>query len=426
MSSATLRLDIDEIMPGVIADRRYLHENPELSFKETKTAAFVAERIRSLGVDDVRTGIGGNGVTGLIRGTGKGPGADRVVMVRADMDALPIHEATTHGFASTVPGVMHACGHDAHTSMLLGLTRVLIDRRDTFAGTVKVLFQPAEELPPGGAIGMIRDGALEDPRVDAVLGLHVAAEIPAGKIGIRPGPSSASGDQFTIHIKGKGGHAARPQAAVDPVAVGSQIVTALQSLVSRETDPIASGVVSVTAFLAGEAFNVIPDTAELRGTIRTLDPDVRDHLEQRLKDVAIGIGTAMRAEVEIDYLRGYPSVINDQAMFELVREAAITAVGADEVIDLPPTMGGEDFSYFSLERPGMFFMVGVQNEEKGIVWPHHHPKFDLDEEGMAPGIATMANSVLLFLSAVLARPKASQRAASPTWAPAEKTGSGWS
>jgi amidohydrolase len=397
LSTATLQSDIDEMIPGVIADRRYLHENPELSFQETQTAAFVAERLVGLGVEDVRTGIGGNGITGLIRGTGSGPGGERVVMVRADMDALPIHEENDHGFASKVPGVMHACGHDAHTSMLLGLTRVLLDRRDTFAGTVKVLFQPAEELPPGGAVGMIRDGALENPHVDAVLGLHVASELPTGTIGTRAGAASASGDQFTITIQGKGGHAARPHHAVDPVVIGSQIVSALQALVSRETDPIASGVVSVTAFLAGEAFNVSPDSAELRGTVRTLDPAVRDHLERRLHEVATGMGEAMGAKVEVDYLRGYPSVINDPKMVELVREAAISAVGEDLFQELPPMMGGEDFSYFALERRGCFFMVGVRNEERGITWPHHHPRFDLDEDGMAAGIATMANTVLLYL-----------------------------
>ncbi len=393
----TFSEDIDEIMPGVIADRRHLHAHPELSFQESETARFVAERLASLGVEDIRTGVGGNGVTGLIRGSGSGPGADRVVAVRADMDALPILEENDEEYASTVPGVMHACGHDAHTSMLLGLARVLLDRQHDFAGTVKLLFQPAEELPPGGAIGMIRDGALEDPHVDAVLGLHVASEIPAGKVGVRAGPSSASGDQFTVRIQGKGGHAARPQNAVDPVVVGAQVVTALQTLVSRNTDPVESGVVSVTAFLAGEAFNIIPDTAELRGTIRTLNGDVREVLERRLIETAAGIGEAMRAEVEVDYLRGYPSVINDAAMYAIVRDAAVEAVGEEQVMELPPTMGGEDFAYFSLERPAFFFMVGVRNEERGIVWPHHHPRFDIDEEGMAPGIATMGLAVMNYL-----------------------------
>ncbi len=396
-TSTSFRDDIDEIMPGVIADRRHLHAHPELSFEETETARFVAERLASLGVEDIRTGVGGNGVTSFIRGTGAGAGGSRVVAVRADMDALPILEENDEEYVSNVPGVMHACGHDAHTSMLLGLARVLIDRRSSFAGTVKLLFQPAEELPPGGAIGMIRDGALEDPHVDAVLGLHVASDIPAGKIGVREGSASASGDQFTIRIQGKGGHAARPQSTVDPVVVGAQIVNALQSLVSRNTDPVESGVVSVTAFVAGEAFNVIPDTAELRGTIRTLNGDVRDLLERRLNETATGIGESMRAEVEVDYVRGYPSVINDSAMYHLVREAAIDAVGDGRVMELPASMGGEDFSYFSMERPACFFMVGTRNEDRGIVWPHHHPRFDIEEEGMAPGVATMGLAVLKYL-----------------------------
>jgi amidohydrolase len=388
--------EVDEIMPGVIADRRFLHEHPELSFQETATSRFVHERLQALGVEDLRTGIGGNGITGLIRGTGSGPGGERVVLVRADMDALPILEENEVEYKSANPGVMHACGHNAHTSMLLGLVRLLVDRRNEFAGTVKVLFQPAEELPPGGAVGMIRDGALENPRVDVVLGLHVAAELPAGKIGLRQGAGSASGDLFTIRIQGKGGHAARPQNAVDPVVVGSQIVTALQSLISRNLDPIEAGVVSVTAFLAGEAFNVIPDSAELRGTVRTLKAEVRDLLERRLRKTATGIGEALGANVEVDYKRGYPSIVNDDRLGEIVRAAATAAVGAGNVIDQPAMMAGEDFAYFTLERPGYFFNVGTRNEGRGITWPHHHPRFDIEEEGMAPGIATMGLAAMAY------------------------------
>jgi amidohydrolase len=391
---AEFRKDVEEILPGVIADRRHLHENPELAFEEYETSRFVAERLASLGVEDIRTGIGGTGVTGLIRG---GRGEGKVVMVRADMDALPILEENEVDYKSARPGVMHACGHDAHTAMLLGLTRLLVDRRAEFAGTVKVLFQPAEEVPPGGAIGMIRDGALEDPHVDAVLGLHVSSETPAGKIAMRAGAGSASSDRFRITIKGKGGHAASPHEAVDPIVIGSQIVLAFQALVSRETDPIAAAVVSTTAFIAGEAFNVIPDTAELRGTVRTLDQDVRETLERRLVEVASGIGKAGGAEVVADFIRGYPGIVNDAAMTGMVRQAAIDAVGEDNVIESPIGMGGEDFAYFSLERPGCFFNVGTRNEDRGIVWGHHHPKFDVEEEGMSAGIATMGNAVLSYL-----------------------------
>ncbi len=388
------RKDVEEILPGVVADRRHLHEHPELAFEEYETSKFVSERLASLGVEDLKTGVGGTGVTGLIHG-GKGDG--KVVMVRADMDALPILEENDVAYKSTKPGVMHACGHDAHTAMLLGLTRLLMDVRSEFAGTVKVLFQPAEEVPPGGAIGMIEDGALENPRVDAVLGLHVSSETQAGKIGMRSGSGSASSDRFRITVKGKGGHAASPHQAVDPVVIGSQIVLAFQTLVSRETNPIDSAVVSTTAFIAGEAFNVIPDTAELRGTVRTLDQDVREHLEKRLTEIAAGIGKAGGAEVVVDFIRGYPGIVNDPEMTDLVRNAAIASVGEDNVIESPISMGGEDFSYFSLERPGCFFNVGTRNEERGIVWGHHHPRFDVEEEGMSAGIATMGNAVLAYL-----------------------------
>ena len=391
----TLRNDIDEILPGVIADRRHLHANPELAFEEVKTAAFVAERLEQLGVEDIKTGVGRTGVTGLIRGT-KGDG--KVVMLRADMDALPIHEENDVDYKSTVDGKMHACGHDAHTAMLLGVARILMDRRDEFKGTVKLLFQPAEEVPPGGAIEMIRDGALEDPHVDACLGLHVASDMPAGQIGVRSGPGSAGSDRFRAVIQGKGGHAARPQAAIDPVVIGAQVVTALQSLVSRETDPMEAAVVSTTAFQAGDAFNVIPDTAELRGTVRTLSPEVRDHLAKRVPEVIEGVAKSMGAETHVEFILGYPSLQNDEEIAAITREAAIEAVGEENVIEGELGMGGEDFSYFSLERPSCFFRCGTRNEERGIVWGHHHPKFDTEEEGFVNGMATMANAAMKFLN----------------------------
>ncbi len=395
VTATTLLDDIEEIMPGVIADRRWLHEHPELSFHEVETARFVAERLQGLGIEDVRTGIGGNGVTGLIRG-GRGDG--HVLMVRADMDALTILEENSAKYVSQNPGVMHACGHDAHTAMLLGLTRILLDRKAEFAGTVKLLFQPAEEMHPGGAIGMIRDGALEDPHVDASLGLHVQSGTEAGLIGIRPGLGSANSDRFKITIQGKGGHASRPDAAVDPVVIGSHIVTAFQTLVSRETDPLEPAVVSTTMLQAGEAFNVIPDTAEMRGTVRTFNQDVREHIAIRLPEIAEGIADALGGSANATYMRGYPSIQNDPAMVEIVRAAAIAAVGEVNVFEPPVGLGGEDYSYFSLEVPSCFFYVGVGNEERGITWGHHHPKFDIEEEGMTAGLATMAGAVISYLN----------------------------
>ena len=392
------RTDVDEILPGVVADRRHLHENPELGFQEVKTAAFVTERLQALGVEDIRTGISKTGVTGLIKGTGTGPGKDRVVLVRADMDALPILEENAVDYKSKNDGVMHACGHDAHTAMLLGLARLLTDRKDTFAGTVKLLFQPAEELPPGGAQAMIEEGVLEDPHVDVVLGLHVSSDTKSGVIKVGTGPIMAAADAFQIKVQGKGGHGASPHLCVDPVVVGSHIVVALQTLVSREVDPTDKAVVSTCVFKAGEAFNVIPDTSELKGTVRTFLPETRDLMEKRIGELASGIAESMGAKADVVYTRGYPASVNDAEMADLVRDAAREVVGEENLKNADPKMGAEDFSYFLLERPGCFFFVGTGNAEKDTEWSHHHPRFDLDEDGMVEGITTMATSVVSYLN----------------------------
>lgn len=395
MATLTLRQEVDEILPGVIADRRHFHENPELAFEEFETAKYVAERLAQLGVEDIKTGVGVTGVTGLIRGE-KGDG--KVIMLRADMDALPILEEVESEYKSKVDGKMHACGHDAHTAMLLGTARILMQNKANFRGTVKVLFQPAEEVPPGGAIAMIRDGALEDPKVDASIGMHVSSGLDAGKIEWRVGPGSAGSDRFRAVIKGKGGHAARPQISVDPVVIAAQIVIALQSLISRETDPMDSAVISTTAVIAGEAFNVIPDTAELRGTVRTISPETRERLSQRVPEVIKGIASTMGAEVDVTWISGYPSVQNDPAIVEIVRNAAIAVAGEENVEEGQLGLGGEDFSYFSLEVPSCFYYCGTRNEEKGIVWGHHHPKFDIEEEGFVNGMATMAQAAMDYLN----------------------------
>jgi amidohydrolase len=392
-----LREAIDEIMPGVIADRRDFHEHPELAYQEVRTAGIVADRLRALGVEDVRTGIAPTGVTGLIRGTGNGDG--RTVLLRADMDALPIHEENDVEYVSQNAGVMHACGHDAHTAILLGTARLLMERRDQFPGTVKLLFQPAEEMPPGGAKPMIEAGVLEDPKVDAAFGLHIDQDNPVGKIGLRPGPAMAAADRFTIHIRGKGGHGAKPQDCVDPVVIGAQIVSALQTLVARVIDPTEEAVVSVCVFKAGDAFNVIPDVADLGGTVRTFNPSNRDLLERRIGELATGIAAAMGAEVDYEYLRGYPATVNDPAMAELVREEAAKVVGDEGVREAALMMGAEDFSYFLEEVPGAYWFVGSQNPERGIVWGHHHPRFDLDEAAMAIGMESMVNVTLRYLNA---------------------------
>ncbi|MGI8644092.1 MAG: M20 metallopeptidase family protein [Thermomicrobiales bacterium] len=389
-----LRNDVDEILPGVIADRRFLHEHPELGFQEVETSKFVAERLQAIGVEDLQTGIAKTGVTGLIRG--KKPG-DKVLMIRADMDALPIHEENDVEYRSQNDGVMHACGHDAHTAMLLAVTRLLMDRRDEFGGTVKVLFQPAEE-GPGGAKPMIEAGVLENPKVDAALGMHMAQAQPLGIIGLRNGPAMAASDRFEFTIKGVGGHGARPQATVDPIVIGSQIVVAIQMLVSRETDPTVPAVVSFGAFQAGNPFNVIPDTAVLRGTVRSFQQEERERLAERIEAVVRGVAGTMRAEVEFAYHFGYPPTVNDAGMNEIVRAAAREVVGPEMVVEEDLHMGAEDMSYFLDAVPGSFFYVGSKNEDKGLVWGHHHPRFDIDEESLGNGIQTMAGAAIGYLN----------------------------
>jgi amidohydrolase len=394
--AADLKRDVDEILPGVIADRRHLHEHPELGMHEVETAKFVAGRLAALGVEDIRTGISETGVTGLIRGSAPGPG--KVVLVRADMDALPIQEENDVEYRSQTDGVMHACGHDAHTAILLGVARVLMDRRDQFSGTVKLCFQPCEETGPGGAAWMIEQGVLEDPAVDACFGLHVWQNEPVGDVLVSAGPVMAASDRFDIRIQGKGGHGAMPNVCVDPIVVGMAIVNALQTIVSREVDPTESAVVTVGEFHAGEAPNVIPDTARIRGTVRTFTPEVQNHIEKRIVELAKGIGAAMRAEVTAEYRRGVPATTNHPAMAEIARRAAVAVVGEEHVRPQVPTMGGEDMSFFLIEKPGCYFFVGTNNAGRGLTWGHHHPKFDIDEEALGIGIETMVRTLTGYLN----------------------------
>lgn len=403
--TTTIFNDVDEIMPGIVADRRWLHENPELGFQEQKTAEFVRQRLESLGVEDIRAGIAKTGVTGLIHGTKDGPG--RTVLLRADMDALPLTEENDVEYRSQTEGVMHACGHDAHTAMLLATARVLMERRDEFSGTVKLLFQPSEEANGGGAKPMIDAGVLENPHVDAVFGQHLLSHKPVGTIWVTGGPVQASADSFRIVVKGKGGHGAMPHSAVDPIVIATQIISALQTVVSRRIDPMGSVVVSVCTFHAGTASNIIPDTAEISGTVRTFTPENRDLAQEELTKLAEGIAASMGGVAEVTYDRGYPPTVNDEAMAELVWQAAERAVGAENVHQMTPMMPAEDFSYFLLERPGTYFMTGCGNEEQGITWPHHHPKFDIDEDAMHYGTATLAQVVLDYLNSET-RPEAGE------------------
>lgn len=376
----------------VVLDRRHFHAHPELGFQEFETSKFVAERLRALGLD-VRTGIAETGVVGTLRG-GK-PG--KVVLLRADMDALPIDEENDVEYRSGTRGVMHACGHDGHTAILLAAAQVLVERRQQLAGTVKFLFQPCEEKPPGGAKPMIEQGVLENPRVDAVFGLHLAQEMPVGMVSARSGPIMAAADMFRLEIKGKGGHAAYPHECVDAALVASQVLVALHSIVAREVKPIEPAVITVGMIQAGTAPNVIPDTALLRGTVRTFDKELRQRLARRVEEVATGVARAMRAECVCTYEWGYPATVNDPVMTELVASVAREYVGEARFAAREQSMGGEDFSYFLENRPGCFFNVGTRNEERGLVWGHHHPRFDIDEAGLPVGIEMFVRVVEKYL-----------------------------
>ncbi|MCA9832693.1 MAG: amidohydrolase [Thermomicrobiales bacterium] len=391
----TLPADVDEIVPGVIADRRFIHEHPELGFQEHETSKFVAERLAALGAEDIQTGIAGTGITALIHG-GKGEG--KCVLLRADMDALPLTEETPVEFASRTPGVMHACGHDGHTAMLMGVARILQERKDQFAGTVKLCFQPSEEANEGGARPMIEAGVLENPHVDACFGQHVMSDRPTGEIWVNGGPIQASADAFKITVQGKGGHGAMPHTSIDPIMIAADIVSGLHKIVSRNVDPLDPVVVSPCTFHSGTAGNIIPDTAELTGTVRTFSPENRDLAETRLKEVATGIAAAHGATVTIEYDRGYPPTINDVEMAALAEVSLAKVVGEENVMKMRPIMPAEDMSYFLLERPGCYFMTGCGNEAKGIVWPHHHPKFDLDEDALGIGVAALAQVAIDYLN----------------------------
>jgi amidohydrolase len=393
-TESRLRGDIDEIMPGVIADRRHLHMHPEMGFQEHETATFIAERLRSLGVEEIRTGVGKTGITGLIRGTG-GNGS-KVILLRADMDALPITEENEVEYRSQNAGVMHACGHDTHVSMLLGTARMLTGRRDQFSGTVKLLFQPAEE-GGGGAKAMISAGALEDPKPEAAFGIHIWQEFPVGTVMARAGTAMVGADSFTITVCGKGGHGGLPHLTIDPVAIGAQIIVALQTIVSRENDPNLPAIVTTATLQAGTAPNVIPDTATMTGTIRTVNEEQRAYVPRRIEEIAKGIAEAMRAEADVTIRWGVPPLVNDPVATEAVRAAAVEVVGEENVTDGPLLTVSEDMAEILRRAPGCFFFVGSRNPEKGLVWGHHHARFDVDEDALAVGIETMTRTVLRVL-----------------------------
>ncbi len=363
----------------VIGWRRHLHAHPELSFHERETADFIFATLESLGGLELSRPAG-NSVVARLRTGRPGP----TIAMRADIDALPITEDTRLPFASTNPGVMHACGHDGHTAMLLGAVRELVARREALGGEIRFLFQHAEEVSPGGAEEMVQRGVMDG--VTRVIGTHLWAQLEVGKVGVPSGAVTAAPDTFWITIRGKGGHAAIPQQTVDPIAIGAQVVTNLQHLVSRGVDPLDSAVLSITQFHAGTTHNVIPEVAELNGTVRTLDPVVRTALAARMERVIRGITEAHGAEYEFIYERGYRPVVNDASVTAEMAELVAQVCGPDALAPMRPVMVGEDFSAFQQKAPGTFVFVGAARPIDGAVHPHHHPKFDIDERALETGV----------------------------------------
>lgn len=396
---------VDKHRVEAIRMREHIHQNPELSNREFKTAELVAAHLTALGIE-IRTGVAHTGVVGVLKG-GR-PGA--VVAIRADMDALPVTEETVLPFKSTVRttylgkevGVMHACGHDVHTAVQLGVASVLADMKSDLPGAVKFIFQPAEEGAPageeGGADLMVREKVLENPAPEAIFGLHALPSLKVGTVGYTIGPAFAAVDHFTLKVRGKQAHGARPEEGIDPVVMASDIVLALQTIRSRTLSPLEPSVVTVGIFRGGERFNIIPREVHLEGTVRTYNPDVRDTVESRMKTILEGITGAYGGTFELDYDRGTPSVINDP---ELSREMAgylSGAPGVDQVLELPPTMGGEDFAYFSNEIPGFFYRLGVTKpgQPSGGL---HTPTMTADSESVTVGMRAMTHLVLEFLNA---------------------------
>ncbi|MDF0725976.1 M20 family metallopeptidase [Cytobacillus sp. S13-E01] len=380
---------LDELYDEAVHIRRHLHENPELSFKEVETPKYIAKYHEELG-HEVRTGVGERGVVAKLVGKKPGP----TIALRADFDALPIHEETDVPFKSKVDGVMHACGHDAHTAGLLVLAKALNSIQDELHGTIVFIHQHAEEYQPGGAIAMIEDGCLEG--VDVIFGTHVWATGPYGEVGFRSGPTMAAADRFHIKVKGKGGHGAQPHLTKDSLVVACQLVTNLQQIVSRRVDPIESAVLSVGNFVAQNAFNVIADTVQLDGTVRTFKEDVRNQVEKEMERIVRGTCLAADVDYDFDFVRGYPATVNHPEETEFVAELAKSVPGVTNVYEIAPQMGGEDYAYYLEHVKGTFFFTGAGNPDWDVTYPHHHPKFDIDERSMLIAAKILGKAVMNY------------------------------
>lgn len=390
-----IRLSIRNLHPQIIEWRRQLHQKPELGFKEQLTAQFIASKLQQWGIEH-QTGVAQTGIVAIIKGeNGRGNPAPTLA-IRADMDALPIQELNEVAYRSQHDGLMHACGHDGHTAIALGTACYLHQNRHSFAGTVKIIFQPAEE-GPGGAKPMIEAGVLKNPDVDAIIGLHLWNNLPLGTVGVRPGALMAAVESFDCTILGKGGHGAMPHQTVDSVVVSAQIINALQTIVARNVNPIDSAVVTIGALHAGTKRNVIADTATMSGTVRYFNPSLAGFFKTRVEQIISGICQSHGANYDLNYWSLYPAVINDAKIASLVRTAA------EEVVETPlgivpecQTMGAEDMSFFLQAVPGCYFFLGSANESKNLAYPHHHPRFDFDETALAMGVEIFVRCVEKF------------------------------
>jgi amidohydrolase len=391
MTVPDYRSEAEALLSTLVGWRRDFHQHPELAFAETRTAGIVAEELNALGLK-VRMGVGGTGVTGLLQGEPTGP----TVMLRADMDGLPVHETGDVPYASQVPGRMHACGHDGHVAMALGAATLLARRAPDLPGSILFVFQPAEERG-GGAAAMIADGVLGGPAPSAAFGLHLWNGLPWGRICIQAGPMMAAADELHITVHGRGGHGAFPHETVDPIAVTGQILSALQTIVSRNVDPQETAVLSIGMVHGGTAFNIIADRVDLQGTLRTFSPVVRATVLTRLEVLLDGITSGMGARYEMEIIVGAPAVVNDPGLAGIAQAAAVQVAGAGALAHLQPLMGSEDFAEYQRHIPGCFILLGSQNNELGLNAPHHNPRFDFDERALPIGTALLAAAATRYL-----------------------------
>jgi amidohydrolase len=390
-----IRADILELQPSLVQWRRDFHRFPELGFQERRTSTAIAEKLTAWGIPH-QTGIAKTGIVATITGK-KQSTHNKVLAIRADMDALPIQEENIVSYKSQIDGLMHACGHDGHTAIAIGTARYLWEHREDFSGTVKIIFQPAEE-GPGGAKPMIEAGVLENPKVDALIGLHLWNSLPLGTVGVRSGALMAATDYFHCKIIGRGGHGALPHQTIDSILVASQVVNTIHSIVSRNVSPLESAVISIGEFHAGSATNVIADSARISGTVRFFNPEVGAKLISRLEEAIAGVCAAHGATYELKYTKLYPPVINDRAIAELVRSVAETVIETPAgIIPECQTMGGEDVSFFLEAVAGCYFFLGSANPDKGLAYPHHHPRFNFDEVALATGVEIFTRCVEKFL-----------------------------